>query len=787
MLNYSQGTGLLENWLISEMEFSPDTLGKCEAIMYLGNGYMGLRSATEEPYIQEKRNLFVSGTFNKAEENEVTELPNLADITRIDIRVDGEKFSLEIGKTKQYLRQLNLKTAELYRTFYWTSPQGKELKFKFRRFVSLDNLHIIGMKMSIESTSHPVQISFDSGINAQMTNSGSQHFIEGERRIFDKKFIQLIQTTNESNIDMVINTAHDLSINGQLVNANPTMNMGRRKVWLTYDVELKPHDKLEMEKITTVFTSRDKEFDTNEYSLQSLREHSLNVLKESFEIGYDRLFECHKQAWQSKVWSNYDFEINSDNSFDELAIRFSIYHLTVMTPAHDDRMGIGAKALSGEGYKGHSFWDTEIFILPFFVYSNPQIAKSLLTYRYHGLVGARKKAMDNGFKGAMYPWEMAWPSDGEVTPIYGDVDVVTGEQMKIWSGFIEQHISADIAFAVYQYYQVTNDQDFMDNYGYEMVFDTARFWASRLEWDEGKQRYHINNVIGPDEYKEHVNNNAFTNYMAYFNMKLAINYYYILANKNPRLLEELNARINIKEAIQEIHTKVEQIYLPNPRNEDLVIPQDDTYLQLKEIDLTKYKQQESVRTIYKDYNAEQINTIQVTKQADTLLLFYLLEQTFLHDDNRFQDKVKRANFHYYEPRTLHDSSLSLATHAILANDIGEHDLAYSLFKEACEIDLGPNMNTSDDGVHAAAIGGVWKAAVFGFAGVRQIDGELHINPNLPKHWHSMKFTIHWHGQPVTLFITQSTLTVKVSNKQQLSFEVFGKRFKCSDSITLAIK
>ena len=160
-----------------------------------------------------------------------------------------------------------------------------------------------------------------------------------------------------------------------------------------------------------------------------------------------------------------------------------------------------------------------------------EVAKSLLTYRYHGLVGARKKAAENGYAGAMYPWEVAWPTDGEVTPVWGDIDIVTGEQTKIWSGFIEQHILSDIAFAVYQYYNVTGDQEFMDHYGYEIIFDTASFWASRLEWNERKQEYHINNVIGPDEYKEHVNNNAFTNYMAYFNMKLAIRYYETINRK----------------------------------------------------------------------------------------------------------------------------------------------------------------------------------------------------------------------------------------------------------------
>src|SRR5690606_1687463 len=159
-----------------------------------------------------------------------------------------------------------------------------------------------------------------------------------------------------------------------------------------------------------------------------------------------------------------------------------------MAPAHDDRLGIGAKALSGEGYKGHSFWGTEIFILPPFIYSNPELATSLLIYRYRGLAGAGRKAKENGYAGAMYRWEAAWPTDGEVTPVWGGIDIVTGEQSKIWSGFIEQHISADIAFAVDQYVNVTGDEEFLVHHGYEMVFETARFWASRFEWNDAQQR-----------------------------------------------------------------------------------------------------------------------------------------------------------------------------------------------------------------------------------------------------------------------------------------------------------
>ncbi|WP_211653246.1 glycoside hydrolase family 65 protein [Planococcus alpniumensis] len=781
MMNYSLGTGAYKDWLLSETNFSANALGKSEAVMLLGNGYMGLRSDNEEPYLAEQRNLFVNGTFNKAELNEVTELPNAANVTRIDIRVDGERFSLEFGKTKNYIKQLNLKDAELTRTFQWTSPKGKTLHFHFSRFVSLDDLHLIAMKMEVESLSHDVAVSIDSGIDAQMTNSGVQHFREGERKISDGRFIQLVQTTNETGIDLVHNTVHAFKLNGKDTDTPGDKNMARRKAWMTYDFELRPQDRLVMEKLSTVHTSRDTERKSG-YSLPQLRRHSLEQLKGHVTQGYDMLFQAHRRSWQQKVWEAYNVEVESSEAVDQLALRFSLYHLTAMIPAHDDRLGIGAKALSGEGYKGHSFWDTEIFILPFFTLSNPQAAKSLLAYRYHGLEGARQKARENGYAGAMYPWEMAWPTDGEVTPVWGDIDIVTGEQTKIWSGFIEQHISADIAFAVYQYESVTGDVEFMEQCGYEMVFETAKFWASRLEWNEEFGRYHINQVIGPDEYKEHINNNAFTNYMAYFNLRLAMRYADKLSQEQGALWESFGLDADYADWQE----KARQLYLPEPRAEDLVIPQDDTYLQLPEIDLEKYKRQTKVRTIYRDYNAEQINGIQVTKQADTLLLFYLIDQTFFRGDPRFSEAAKKANFRYYESRTLHDSSLSLATHAIMASDLGERELAYKLFRETCAIDMGPGMNTSDEGIHAAAIGGIWKSAIFGFAGVRLADGKLRIDPYLPKQWQRMKFTIYWQGQPLQVEIMTDFMEVTSAGDQPVKFESGGTVHKVDRRLKIPI-
>lgn len=773
-MDYTAGKGKFQNWVVSEVDFSADSLGKTESIMYLGNGYMGLRSAAEESYLQEVRNCFVSGTFNKFDDNEVTELPNIADVTRIDIRIDGQRFSLEFGETKEYYKQLNLKTGELTRSFDWVSPYGKKLRFHFKRFVSLDNLHLIGMKMEVEALSHPVEITFDSGINAQLSNTGVQHFHEGERRIFDKRFLQLTQITTQSKLDIVLNTVHKVTLNGQQLKTEPTMGMDRRRVWLQFNAQLQPNDRLIMEKLTTIFTSRDKEFDNDRYDFETLREASLNDLQESDQKGYDALFAQSCEAWKQQVWNQYNFHVKSSDSYDLLAMRFALYHLTIMTPAHDERMGIGAKALSGEGYKGHSFWDTEVFILPFFTYSNPEIAKSLLKYRYLGLEGAHKKARENGYEGAMYPWEAAWPSDGEVTPVWGAVDIVTGKQTKIWSGFIEQHITSDIAFAVWQYYKITNDQEFMDQYGYEMIFDTAKFWTSRFEWNEEKQEFHINDVVGPDEYKEHVNNNAFTNYMAHFTVNLAIDYYRQLKGQGSSILTELETKLDLEQSYSQWETKISKLYLPQSREADGIIPQDDTYLSKKTIDLEKYKSQSKVGSLFNDYNLEQVNEIQVSKQADIMILFLMLE-------NKFSPEIKKANFNYYEPKTLHDSSLSLSTHAILANDLGNEEMAYSLYRRATEIDLGPAMNSSDHGVHAASIGGIWQAVVQGFGGVRMIDGKLRINPRLPKHWEELSFTIYWQGQRLDIDITKNSLSIRTDASNPVYIEVYGENYQIASN------
>ncbi|WP_299550523.1 glycosyl hydrolase family 65 protein [Seonamhaeicola sp.] len=769
IMSYDQGENEFKNWIVAESSFKRKYQGKCEVVMSLGNGYLGMRSCTEESYLGQVRNTFVSGTFNKANANEVTELPNAADITGIDIFINGELFSLEKGTFSDYNRALNLKTGELSRTFIWTFD-SKSYRFEFKRFVSFADLHLIGAHIKITPLDNDSNIEIKSGINGQVTNSGAQHFEEGEKRIFDKAYLQMLQNTNESNITFIHNTYHEF--NSKDVEVKSRFEMDRRKVLMLYHCEVPANATLEFSKISNLYTTRDKAYE--HLSLQELRDLSIEHLKKQSEKGYQLLLQESILNWE-EYWENMDIKIDSDNAYDQLAIRFAMYHLLAMAPKHDSRYGIGAKGLSGEGYKGHSFWDTEIFLLPFFTYTHPEIARHLLEYRYHTIEGARKKAKENGYRGAMYPWESAWADDGEVTPVWGAADIVTGKATKIWSGFIEQHITSDVAFAVWQYYQVTNDEDFMIQYGYEILLDTGIFWSTRLEWDEKKQEYHINNVVGPDEYKEHVNNDAFTNHTARWCMENALKYHDIVKEKHPGLYEVLSTRLNLEFEMAELKERYDKVYLPQP-NEDLVIPQDDTYLSLKEIDLSKYKNQEHVGSIFKDFNLDQVNQIQVSKQASVVMLMYLLEY-------KFNDAIKKANYQYYEPRTLHDSSLSLSTHAILAADIDNLPLAYDLFESASRIDLGPNMKTSDHGIHAASLGGIWQIIVCGFGGIRMLDGTLRLNPKLPANIKSIEYPIHWHGNPLKITVTTDAIDIINKGDKPVAIEIYGEKHQIENQLT----
>ncbi len=765
--------GRVRDWILCETHFDPTALGKAEADFCLGNGYLGLRSATEEHYPGETRDLLVAGTFDRFSPEEVTELPNAADVTNIELTLDGTRFDLTQGEILSYERCLNIRTGLLTRDVRWKSPAGKTYALRFERVVSLRRLHTIVQRVTLTSE-EDADVILRSGIDGRMSNDGSQHFTEGQTRFYDRQYLQFSPRTIQSDIRFVVDASHRFRIDGEAVIPASDINIVRRRMFSKFSLTLRGGQTLVMEKFSNVFTSRDREAEG--LSPAGLQELALAALKEDEALGFDAIAADSARCWEEKVWNRAPIEIDGPD-YDLFGVRFAQYHMQLMTPAHDRRMNIGAKGLSGEGYKGHTFWDTEIFLLPYFIFCMPEVARSLEEYRYLSLPGAHAKAAHNGFEGAQFPWESAWLDDGEVTPEYLGTDILTGQLIKVWSGFIEIHITADVAFGVWQYYVCTGDQDYMDRCGYELILDCAKFWLSRLEpGDDGM--LHMNNVVGPDEYKEHVNDNAFTNYMARWNMQKAVEYAEELRAHKPALYAALDEKLGLEELLPKWKETIPRIFLTVP-TEAGVLPQDSTYLTLPEIDLTKYKKQAHVGGIYKDYNQEQIIRMQVTKQADVMVLFYLLEEQFSY-------AVKKASWDYYEPRTLHDSSLSLSTHSVLACDIGDTALGYEMYRKACGIDLSnDDLHSSDAGIHAASCGGLWQCVTYGFGGLRMIGGGLRVSPNLPEAWTRLAYRFYWKGQQIAVEATKERVTlVNKTGTAPVELEVWGRNYVLSDRITV---
>lgn len=798
-LNYSKGQKENKNWLVEETAFNSRYTGKCEAIFSQGNGYLGLRNALEEKYVHETRNMFAAGTFNKASADEVTELPNLPDITNTEIEINGQRFSMDTGIVSDYSRTLNLYTGETVRSLIWESPDGDKVKLSFHRFVSFDNLHIIGNYIELTPLSGKASFKLISGIDGQVTNSGAQHFTEISKRAYDGVFLEYTARTTESGVLACIHTAHTITAIGapKLTDGNisgsgselPDGNISgggsglpdgrafkllnsrilddRRRIYCCMEFEAEAGASVRIEKVSSVHTSRDKAYSGQTISPEKLSSDGLSLIKEAAEKGFGNLFSDSRRVWEA-LWKSQDIKIESSNDFDQLAVRFALYHLNTMTNKNDSRIGIGAKGLSGEGYKGHSFWDTETFIFPYFQLAEPETARTLLKYRYKGLYGARQKALTQGYEGAMYPWESAWITDGEVTPYIVGVNVHNGEPMYCLTGIIEIHITADIIYALWQYYISSGDGDFMDKYGYEMIIETARFWNSRLEWSKENNRYEIRDVIGPDEYKEHVDNNAYTNYMAAYNMKLAAAVIDKLEHKKPEIYRRLSALADLSRLKADLEDKLSKLYLPAPDNKTGIIPQFDGYFDLKEIDLAPYKAASTVGTLFNDYSMEDIQHCQAGKQADVVELLYQLEDIA-------DAETKRSNYMYYEQRTLHDSSLSKAIHSITAGDLGLLPQAYDMFVKAASTDLGQTMTSSDAGIHSANMGGIWQDVVMGFGGIRIIGGKLHIRPHLPAHWERLTYPIYWKGSRMTVSIQPHSITIDNSGTAADAL-IFNKSF-----------
>jgi len=734
--------------VLTEPGFCPHSLNKYASIMACGNGYIGIRAAHEEDYTRQTRGMYLAGLYHQAGRNETTELINLPDITGIDVELDGVNFTLLSGDILEWQRELAFANGELRRSVVWRSPDGKRYRLESRRFASLDQLSLAAMQISITPLDAVSQIVLKTGIDATQTNSGRQHLDEVSVRVFDQHYMQGVYETQDRTSDVVISAFCQLS-----TKSDSCFTAKNRRLSVHHSLTVAQGDTVTLEKIVWVTHRSDKSL-----SQASFARSALADLKVCAARGYNALLESSSYAWKD-VWLDARVEVTSAEHQDQIALDYAVWHLTTMTPAHDERSSIAAKGLTGEGYKGHVFWDTEIFLLPFHLFTRPQVARSLLRYRWLNLSGAREKARRNGWPGALFPWESA-ASGQEETPEFAAINIRTGTRQKVASALAEHHIVADIAWAVVAYWQATHDDAFMRNEGLTLLVETATFWMGRAT--EIKGRLEIHDVIGPDEYTEHVNNNAYTNYLAWHNVASACRFMAMFGREDAGFTQ------NAKQFLA-------RLWLPEPRT-DGVIPQDDSFMAKPAIDLSRYKAKAGKQTILLDYSRAEVNEMQILKQADVVMLNYLLPE-------RFTPQQCVANLAFYEPRTIHDSSLSKAIHGIVTARCDDTEGAYAFWRDGVAIDLGDDPHSSDDGIHAAATGAIWSGVIQGFAGMQIVEGELHLAPKLPAHWRRLAFPLRWRNARMHFAFENEVLTIDTSSP--VTFTLWGKTVCISERQALS--
>lgn len=540
--------------------------------------------------------------------------------------------------------------------------------------------------------------------------------------------------TQVSGKRLALATAAELQVDGQLLTPEPADMINYRWSWLA-----KPGQVARLKRMVAFVRSDESGPDPEPIARAKLAKAQ--------QIGWRGVLNAHEQAWEDR-WEASDVAIEGDDGAKE-ALRFAVYHLNSAANPEDETVSIGARALTGDDYHGHVFWDTEIYLLPFYSWTWPQAARAALMYRFHTLGGARQKAKHLGWRGALYAWEST-DTGVETTPeqvIGPDRQVVP-----VLSGLQEHHISADVAYAVWNYWLITGDDAFFRDAGAEILFETARFWASRTVI-ESDGRGHIRTVIGPDEYHEGVDDNAFTNVMARWNIRRALETVEIMRERWPETWDKLAAKLKLDGHELDAWRRAADVIVDGLDEKTGIFEQFEGFFGLEYVDLKQY----CGRTVPMDVvlGRERTQNSQVVKQADVVALIGLLPEEFPGD------RAKK-NFDYYEARTGHGSSLSASMHGLVAARLGESEKALRYLRQSAAPDLSDDAVSSGGGVHIAALGGNWMIPVLGFASLRCRSDGVSLDPKLPPTWQSLTFAVEWRGRPLKIRIDNEAKSIEAS-------------------------
>ncbi|WP_171180845.1 glycoside hydrolase family 65 protein [Ruegeria sp. HKCCD8929] len=754
------------DWLIEETKFDLDEANFRETIFTVGNGYQGTRGSLEEGHKGELSGTYLAGVYDHHDSTVIDQV-NAPTWLPLRVRVEGEALDVQTCKVIDHRRVLDLQTGLLHRDTLFEDSKGRHTRIASVRLASFADQHICGIRLTVTPVNHSSTITVESALDAQRYNLDRLPAYQGKPEFHPEvkwekwaksRHLMVTRAVSSNNgtyiealtLDTGISIGMASTLDGPPESEFQRAERDYERVSQTVSIKAAQGQSYTFDKLVAIYTSRD----LNGAELAAKCEASLESAQAR---GLSACLSDSAAVWRAK-WDACDCIVTSDAEATR-AMRFNIYHLLIAANENDPRANIGAKSMSGEGYKGHIFWDTEIFLLPFYIFTQPETAKALLKYRYYTMSGAIENAKVNGFKGAQYAWESA-DTGVETTPKW-----TADGANRIWTGEEEIHVTACVAFGILSYVAATSDRDFLRDFGAEVLYQTSRFWVSRLEWNDDHDRYELTCVIGPDEFHEHVDNNTFTNRMAKWHLEQTARVFADLSADGSREHEELMKRLGLTAA--EVQRWIEvagKIYIPFDPSRNL-IEQFEGYFQLEDIPITEWD--ENHMPVYPEgHDHFSLNDSMLLKQPDVIMLNYLLP-------DEFSDEIKAANYAFYEKRTMHKSSLSPAIHSIMGIEVGDISSAHRYFERSASVDLVNNQGNTQDGMHIASAGGTWQSLVCGFGGFRVKHGKMTFKPWLPEQWTDIRFSLKWRGNDVAIVVAHDEcrflLTAPAGTQEGIEF------------------
>lgn len=732
----------LDEWSIIEESFDPSTHEISESIFSIGNGFMGQRANFEEQYSGKSlQGSYMAGVYypdktrvgwwKNGYPEYFAKVLNSTNWIGINVFVNGNALDLAKCEVKDFVRELNMKEGYLSRCFVAVMEDGKEIKVEAVRFVSMKRQEIGAIRYAVTPVNFSGSVRFvpylDGDVQNKDSNYDEKFWLEVEKSAAaDLSYLTLKTKKLDFHVTSVM--TYDVCKNGEKLSFTPSLSEREKFVSSEAAFDVNQGETLTLYKYVANVTSRN-------HGLGQLVEAGTNFLREAYAAGFDVLLKEQADAWAEK-WKGSDIIIEGDVSAQQ-GIRFNIFQLNQTYTGEDDRLNIGPKGFTGEKYGGSTYWDTEAYCLPFYLSTaDSNIARNLLIYRYKHLEKAKENAKKLGFsKGALYP-----------------MVTMNGEEChNEWEiTFEEIHRNGAIAYAIYNYVNYTGDKSYLSQYGLEVLAEISRFWEERVNWSDSKGKYVMLGVTGPNEYENNVNNNWYTNRIAVWTMEYTLEVLdYLKANENARYQELLDKlKLTDEETAKWKHI-IENMYYPYDAERDVFLQQDG-FLD-KELVPVKELAPENL-PLNQNWSWDRILRSCYIKQADVLQgLFFL--------SDRYDLETKKRNFDFYEPLTVHESSLSPCVHSILACELGYQEKAYEMYLRTARLDLDNYNNDTEDGCHTTSMAGTWMAVIHGFAGLHVANDELVLKPFIPSHWKSFSFNVMFRGATLKVNVNEDSIVV----------------------------